>query len=185
MIIVEGPDGAGKTTLVDQLRFHFGDMPINPRAVGSDTQPLVAIDKWVERNVAGGLQYRLYDRHRLISEPIYGSLLRPDEPAGMFSDMNWLRTMLSEFMKLEPFIVICLPPLELARQRAMLDPDNQAYFQTNYSQLYRLYYYWAAANPSAFIYDTQDDSMFQALVDQISVYVQQKGLRPDVPTTDA
>lgn len=122
MIIVEGPDGAGKTTLIRTLAKEF-DVPVAPRVVGKDTKSLTDLRQWVEDNVTQGWQHRIFDRHRLISQPIYGPILHR-APHDEFVDRAWLAHWYAEFLKIEPVIIYCLPSLEIVRHNCMNDPDN-------------------------------------------------------------
>ena len=115
MIIFEGPDGAGKTTLIKKISEMY-DLPVAPRVVGTDTQPLVDLRQWVEDNLAAD-RYKLlsantiFDRHRLISEPIY-SLAMGGDRDDRFWDLHWLRISMDKFYACEPLIVWCLPPID-------------------------------------------------------------------------
>ena len=68
MIIVEGPDGAGKTTLIRQLQERWPDLAVAPRVVSKDAEAMVDLQEWVNINLSDGPQYKIFDRHRLISE---------------------------------------------------------------------------------------------------------------------
>lgn len=122
MIIVEGPDGSGKTTLIKDLSYRYG-LPISPRVVGTDTEAMVDLVDWVEQNVSRGFQYTLFDRHRLISEPIYGPIMGrvSNQP---FISTSWMNTIMGRFYECSPMFIYCLPPLETVMTNLEDDPDN-------------------------------------------------------------
>ena len=122
MIIVEGPDGAGKTTLIRQLQERY-ELEVAPRVVSKDTEAMTDLQVWVEDNVQRGFQDLIFDRHRLISEPIYGPILRNKQSPG-FTDFPWVSHMLWRFYKSNPVIIYCLPPLETVKANIANDPDN-------------------------------------------------------------
>ncbi len=123
MLIVEGPDGAGKTTLIRQIQERF-DIPIAPRVVSKDTEAMVDLRAWVDENLEEGFQWRLFDRHRLISETIYGPTLRVEQEAG-FTDLKWLAPRMKQLYEVvKPTIIYCLPSLEVVKQNVTQDPDN-------------------------------------------------------------
>lgn len=141
MVIVEGPDGAGKTTLISRLQQDFL-MPVAPRVVTKEANALVNLVDWVEENLAGGLQQVIYDRHRLISEPIYGPVLRQTMEPG-FDDMEWLYAKQREIRELEPFVIFCLPPPDQVYQNVMDDEDNKV-VQDHIKTIYWLYFHLAS-----------------------------------------
>lgn len=125
MIIVEGPDGSGKSTLVDILARKLR-LPVAGKVVGSDTQPLVNIRDWTEDNVARGFQPVIFDRHRLISEPIYGPAMRKRQDPE-FYDLTWLSNMMWMFYQAKPIIIYCLPDILTVRENVLReDTDNSA-----------------------------------------------------------
>lgn len=124
MIIVEGPDGGGKTTLIDRLRKHLG-VGVMPRPCSSDrgVDPS-SLMAWVDRDLSGPVHERkIYDRHPLISEPIYGPLIRGDMAAG-FTDLVWMSTRLEMLYTHEPLMIFCLPPLALVKANVMETHDT-------------------------------------------------------------
>lgn len=128
MLIFEGPDGAGKTSLIKQFQDLYG-VPIAPRVVTKDTEAMTDLREWVDQNLDQGFQYQLFDRHRLISEPIYGPILRGDKPEPGFADLVWMGPRLRRLYQIKPIIVYCLPPLATVRENLAWDPDNTAVVQ--------------------------------------------------------
>jgi hypothetical protein len=122
MIILEGPDGAGKTRLAQRLSGDLG-LLIQPKVVDSTTQAMVDLKLWVEQDLRQGLKARLYDRHRLISEPIYGPVVRGRMEPG-FHDLRWLTTQQWMFELLRPLVIFCLPHIEVVRHNVEDDPEN-------------------------------------------------------------
>lgn len=112
MVIVEGPDGSGKSTLVAQLA-HDLSLEVQPRACSSeDGIDMATLRDWVDYDMSRPIHTSmLYDRHPLISEPIYGPILRGRMADG-FNDPFWLMRRLIELDGKEPRIIYCLPPWE-------------------------------------------------------------------------
>jgi hypothetical protein len=167
MIVVEGPDGGGKTTFIDLLK-EYVNLEVAPRVVSKDAEAMVDLKLWVHENVKKGFQELIFDRHRLISEPIYGPVLRNKLEPG-FSDLSWFYAMLEEFYHCKPIIIYCLPPLQVVWDNVMNSDDNSI-FHTNGRALQQI---WSSYLNKActdmvlgrhiIIYDyTSDDSIFYA-----------------------
>lgn len=124
MIIVEGPDGAGKTTLIKRLAKGL-NLKISRRVVDRDTRPMTDLRKWVECEGLSRSWTTILDRHRLISEPIYGPIMGRD-PGSDFYDLDWLRNVTDKFHNMQNLLVWCMPPLEVVLSNVCNDPDNQA-----------------------------------------------------------
>lgn len=127
MIVIEGPDGAGKTTLINKIVEATG-LEIAPRVVTKDAEAMVDLQQWVQHNLAFGQQKLIFDRHRLISEPIYGPILRRKLEPG-FSDLAWLVPAIQKFYAVDPLIIYCLPPLYRVWENIQDDPDNKVVAQ--------------------------------------------------------
>lgn len=133
MIVVEGPDGAGKTTLINYLLENTGNLEVAPRVVSKDAEALVDLRQWVHTNLRVGKQRMIFDRHRLISEPIYGPILRKKLEPG-FSDANWFAPALEKFYSIDPLVIYCLPPLKTVWSNVQDDEDNKVVAQQHVLQ---------------------------------------------------
>jgi len=136
MIIVEGPDGAGKTTLINAMKEAWG-IEVAPRVVSKDTEALVDLQQWVDENLEAGFQNMIFDRHRLISETIYGPILRFEQEPG-FNKMEWLAPRMKRFYELKPVIIYCLPPFDVVERNLVNDPDNRSVY-TDIEAIYSAY----------------------------------------------
>lgn len=143
MIIVEGPDGAGKTTLIEQLKERYG-LEVAPRVVTKGAEAMTDLKVWVEENLAQGFQYRIFDRHRLISEFIYGPLLRQQQQPG-FTDLTWSWLQLEKlYGEIRPFIIYCLPPLETVAENVYLSGDENKVVLDHIEAMYTAYVHRAS-----------------------------------------
>jgi hypothetical protein len=124
MLIVEGPDGAGKTSLIRRLSADLR-WPVAPKVVASDTTPMVNLGAWVDANTQQGFQRKIFDRHRLISEPIYGPSTRSQQDQN-FLDLGWVAEMNWRFYTAKPILIYCIPSLETVRRNVINDPNNAA-----------------------------------------------------------
>lgn len=116
IIIVEGMDGTGKTTLVLQLAHQFGVKP--KKFVGSlgpsDDYRIVLVNRTrleiTELEETGGTIKRLYDRFPLISEAIYGTILRGRNCfGGLYYPLR------SRLLALKTVIIYCRPDRDIVR----------------------------------------------------------------------
>lgn len=138
MIVVEGPDGAGKTTLIEKISREL-DIPVADRVVGKDTKAMVDLKQWTELNTAQGFRRIIYDRHRLISEPIYGPILR-DEPEPGFNELLWLTRVMRRFYSCKPVLIYCLPPWQTVLSNVLHDRDNDnSAVEARISRIYSAY----------------------------------------------
>lgn len=139
MIIIEGPDGSGKTTLAKRLSEEMG-WPIGQKVVGSDTKPLTNLQEWVDGNLNRGYHPGIYDRHRLISEPVYSAVLPNRVLDENFWDPNWLAGAYHRLHSISPFVIMCMPPLDVVVKNVAGDPNNQV-VANHIHQLYLTYFH--------------------------------------------
>ncbi len=115
-IIVEGPDGAGKTTLITALLNEIPHMFPAQRAVQSDGSRVPRLDQWVIQTVNQMPQMgpSIFDRHAIISEPVYGPICRGTLP-GMFAEPWWVKSMTTR-TAYDCLLVVALPELSVVRE---------------------------------------------------------------------
>lgn len=154
MIIVEGPDGAGKTTLIRRLSQDL-DMDIAARVVGKDTRALVDIVTSTEERLNKGFQETLYDRFTMVSGPIYDAVM--GRTHSMFADRNWMIARTNEFYNISPVLIYCLPPLQLVMLNVSEGEDDNSAVVECIEPIYQAYLARAAIDlfhlGSCFIYD--------------------------------
>lgn len=173
MIIVEGPDGAGKTKLIQRLSLNL-EIPIKPRVVSSDTEMLVDLQEWVNEDLHEGLKRALYDRHRLISEPIYGPVLRKEMQPG-FADARWLRNRQQTLRQIQPYVIFCLPPLEQVRENVFKNDENWV-VQESINTIYWLYFNAASSWPGPGMVWDYTTSSYPSLQVDLENWMMQRGL---------
>jgi hypothetical protein len=176
MLIVEGPDGAGKSHLVDRLTLDLG-LLVQPRACRSDTgvDPLTLRD-WVDGDLSRPVHERaVYDRYPLISEPIYGTICRGRVAPG-FDDPYWLIRSWTMLLAKEPIFVYCLPPWREVGENIDKDhlPDTEHLFQViqHGHALYDAYVHQAAFHvlnglPRVMIWDYTKDEDYAFIRDVV------------------
>lgn len=103
MIIVEGLDNTGKTTLINQLAPMFFLRQV--KSLGP--APLLQHLEWIVTALNEEDTHIIYDRFSVISESVYGVMLRGDSVFKNLSE-DLLRLTLRKL----PLIIYCRPPRE-------------------------------------------------------------------------
>lgn len=139
MIILEGPDGGGKTRLAARLVEALPELQLMPKAVGHDQQVKVDLKLWVDQALSLGFGPYLYDRFALLSEPIYGPIFRSDI-RDEFTDQFWVMRSWERLRVIQPIVIYCLPPARVVAENVANDPDNLSVVGMA-PQLWRAYYH--------------------------------------------
>lgn len=176
-VIVEGPDGAGKSTVVKYLST-ITDTPVARRisdsitgVKGKDlaryvdgdlgnwanyTSPDPALNWTAYSSFNSPTPSRIYDRYPLISEPIYGLHVRKAPQPAFLTD--WYRNAWQKFLAFDPLIIWCLPPYDEVAKNVNPARDMDGVW-SNLLPLYRAYTFASLTFPGkSIVYDyTRDE----------------------------
>lgn len=122
VIVLEGPDGAGKTTLAENIRRHAGRRYF--AMVRHSCRPLTFRDAELFTAWIRGLNPKLdvvVDRHPLISEPIYGPILRGVDLLDCYSFEDRVAQLEKRISK----IVYCRPSVDTILRCVHAEPQLQ------------------------------------------------------------
>lgn len=139
MIILEGPDGGGKTTLAKRLAADL-QLPLHARASDSITGPVVDLYAWTVDDITTWHKQNLaiYDRHPLTSEHIYGPAVRGNTRPG-FEMGNRDIAYMRRYMRRHALIVVCLPPFEVVRENVASEIEQMPGVVENIDHIYECY----------------------------------------------
>lgn len=142
-VIVEGPDGSGKDTLIGSLLELLHVHTLHERASTSLGGPVPNLAAWVANDVRTMAHQRpsIYNRHPLISELIY-SRYRTDPakrgfPSPEWSHMAWRNAMRKQASQ-HAIVVFCQPPYHVLR-RTVLDQGPGAHMPGVYENILEIY----------------------------------------------
>lgn len=156
-VIIEGPDGAGKSTLVKYLS-GVCDLPV-ARRISDSIQGVRGknLARYVDGDMGQWANYRsadpvinrsafsdmstptpsrIYDRYPLISEPIYGLHVRKSTQVEFGT--NWYRDAWQKFLAHDPLVIFCLPPYDEVAKHVHPDRDMDGVWR-NINGLYQAY----------------------------------------------
>lgn len=167
MIIVEGPDGAGKTTLVNRLMEHPNlDLVKGERACTSDDGAIPDLADWVDSTLKIDNQRNvLYDRFPLYSDFAYGPLIR-GIASPRFDDFAWVHSRMNMLKsRHNPMIIFCLPPKLIVLDNVMDSHEGTTWHLkgvlAKIEGIYDIYVHMAAMSPfysSTWVWDYRQDN---------------------------
>ena len=103
MIVIEGPDNCGKTTLAEELAIRL-DLPVIHSIKPIDiSHGLDRLDKMAR------LPHAIYDRVSCISEAVYGPICRD---GSIYRDVHW--EVADRFLHHKPLVIFCCCSLNRA-----------------------------------------------------------------------
>jgi len=176
LIIVEGPDGGGKTVLAKSLSAVTG-WDIGGKVVDSDTKPMTDLRVWTENNLDRGYHPGIYDRHRLISEPIYSTVIPDRKIDEDFWNPDWLASAMYRFHLISPFVILCMPPGEEVAKNVFGD-DKNSVVAPHIARLYRAYFHYGLIHSEVNVhwwnYTAHGEADFNNLLSRILTHSHQR-----------
>ena len=118
-VIIEGPDGAGKSVLLRRLLEKHPEYRQAPRACSSLGGPLRGDDLVVYLTQYGSMDGAIYDRHPVISGAVYDAVLRqaPDITTG-----RYLQKSFGWIVK-NARVIYCRPPMDVIFRAVAASPQ--------------------------------------------------------------
>lgn len=139
MIICEGPDGGGKTTLARRLSEEL-KLPMHKRASDSITGPVVDLYAWTYDDIATwhSQPLSIYDRHPLTSEHIYGPTVRGQVRPG-FEMTNANIAFMRRYLRKHALVIVSLPPFQEVHKNVTSEVGQMAGVVDNIDHIYDCY----------------------------------------------
>lgn len=172
-IIVEGPDGAGKSTLIRVLLEQFPSLELAPRFCTSTGGPIdsASLLNAVTKDSLLFQKTRVYDRHPLFSEYVYSPALDRDLAPGFLSGQARLfhRAIQSSCL-----VIFCLPPLGAVEENLQAEGAD---FQMpgvmdNIRRIYTAYQIRASLYSGMTVtYDYTDTNTFKNTKEAVTLHV--------------
>lgn len=160
LVIVEGPDGAGKSTLIQNLMALGGFISIHTGGPPRDKQDLEdKLDKIKLALDVAGNHILILDRHPAVSDPIYSKVTG----SRSFATPGWLG---KQVWSLDPVFVYCRGSADSMREniskspKAHKSPEHLLKVIQNHGEIVKLYDAFFALAPNI-RYDWQRDSVLE------------------------
>lgn len=136
VIILEGCDGTGKTNLLGELSRDLM-IPVHAKASTSTGGPVKNIWEWAETDVKTmhRMTFSIYDRHPLVSELIYGPIIRKSVDERFRSDEG---TELCKLFAESVLIVFCDPGYLEVKKNIEANPHMPGVTE-HWEQIYEMY----------------------------------------------
>jgi hypothetical protein len=176
MIILEGPDGGGKTHLANRICEEFDLEYMRYEGVSSTSGPDgPAIIEWWDDQISSNKQ-KVYDRCFYISEPIY-QLATPHREL-IAAPVTMIHGIL-RLTNFTPLTIFCIPPWEAAianvSQRERLEGVDDLALKKIHWAYHVAYALWSEAlyhNVSHWDYTIHDEVL---MLEQVSEYLRRFG----------
>jgi guanylate kinase len=165
LIVLEGPDGSGKTTLASRLVFDFdlnyhheGPPPTNALSelAGShrDLWPMTVLEHYQDLLRRVQLKRTVFDRFAL-GERVYGPILRGRDAIGAFG-WSMIMKQLEEYHN--SIFIFCLPPVSVAMSNWRVNAKNELFSgDERYLETYARFAYFAS-RIQGLVFDYTEDT---------------------------
>lgn len=172
-ILVEGPDGAGKTTLINKLTSRFGvtDFTHHGTYLGESNIAQIYLNSllsaWHRRS--DDKPYSMLLDRSWLAEPIYGAVMRDGENRVT----TWQRRMLERtFLGLGGVVVLCIPPFETclrnwSTRREREYPDSRQKLRAIFQGYYDSASIWYRRGLPVLLYDYEVDPSADAFIEML------------------
>ena len=179
MIIVEGPDSSGKSTLIQKLSSRLPLIHIKPIKHGPpvDAEDLYERAKYILMEATKYQNNTIVDRFGLIGEAIYGPVCRGKD---MWAEIPEKRQeIFSAFNTLNPFIIYCRPPANIIANLANHEvkeydtPEHLKTLKDNQALIIRSYdnYFANWKSYNFFVWDYTRPENYYDLVKRLEEYL--------------
>lgn len=174
MILIEGPDGAGKTTLVGRLCDKFGLLPgtrleknrdLIYRSTRQDTFRAIYDELMLDRPPV------IWDRLGPWSDPIYSKFSAPPrQPAFSLCEISGIRSL---FEHMEWPVIFCLPPLVDVRAN-VIDSHQVEGVLENIDNIYSAYASLQVMSRFSMVYNYRTNGGLEIIEEYLAKYLEER-----------
>lgn len=162
ILIIEGCDGSGKTTLFRNLRYYLNGVFLSSSGPPEDHQ-LYVETQWIAQ--VPSQTTLVLDRFRLISELVYGPILRERSRVDIDFVAQWIEAF-------QPRIIFCDPGLHIVKRNVSAEKQLEG-VHSNLDKIYGRYHELLPKLDCPKIhYNHQEIGGFENLLKELSNYVQ-------------
>lgn len=173
-IIVEGCDGSGKDTLIDQLLDSYPKHVVHERASTSLGGPVQNLADWVATDAIkmSNSGPWIYNRHPLISEPIYAHYRKVNPGlSGVWSNGAWVNAY-RQIIARDCVLIICQPPMATVLD-TLTQQGPDAHMPGVYENAREIWMHYAAFMwPGKTIRYNYTSNSYKSLVDVLTRYLE-------------